>query len=240
MHWLPLALLLAFSAPAAAKADPLKDTTPNITVTGEAIEEAAPDRATILFGVVTEKPTAAEAVAENARAARAVFDELKAQGVEAKDISTRNVTLTPFVVEERDAKGVVKQTKKLFRARNDVSARIKALDKAGTIIGQIVDKGANSFQGIEYDLADANARRDALRTAAVKDAQRRAQAYVEAAGLRLGRVLDIKPEPGEDEAPPHPYAMRAAAAEQAAPAPPLAPGLRKLTERVTVTWALSR
>lgn len=236
-----LLLLLTIFSPASALAEPLKDSTPNIIVTGEAVEEAVPDRATIYFGVVTEKPTASEAAAENARAAKAVIDELAAQGVDAKDVTTLNISLEPFTVEERDPKGVLKLTKKLFRARNELSAKIRSLAKAGTIAGQLIDKGANVFQGMEFDVADVSAKRNALRAAAVKDAQRRAETYVQAAELKLGRVLEIRPEPDEDEAPQRPM-MRAAAAPMAASMAdvPVSPGVKKLTARVTITWALSR
>src|SRR5512136_2572607 len=95
-------ILLAFGA---ARAESLKDTTPSITVTGSAFEEVVPDRATIFLGVVSERPTAAEAAAENARAAQAVIDEIKAQGVAEKNIATLGATLAPYSSDEPDLRG---------------------------------------------------------------------------------------------------------------------------------------
>lgn len=230
-------LFLAFLA-LPGRADPLKDTVPSVSVVGEAHEDVAPDRAILRFGVVTEKPTAAEAATDNARAAAAVLAELKAAGVAEVDSQTQGVTLTPYTVEERDAKGKVKGVQTLYRARNDLAVRAP-IDKAGEIAGRLIDKGVNNFEGVEFEISKPEEKLDALRTAAVKDAQRRAQAYADGVGLRLSRVLDIRPA-DEEAPPPRPYAARMAAAPEAAPPVPLRPGTQRLSARVGVSWALSR
>jgi uncharacterized protein YggE len=240
MNRIALVVFFSLAAAAVAIADPLRDTTPNISVTGEAHEEVAPDRATIRFGVVTERPTAVEAATENARAAQAIVAELEAQGVAGKDVETQGVTLAPITVEERDPKGVVKRAQKLFRARNDLAARIKPAEKAGQIASLLIDKGANVFDGIEFDFSNPEEKLDALRAAAVKDALRRAQVYAEAVGLRLGRVLEIRPEPDEEGPQPRAFAARGAGALADAAAIPVRPGVKRLGARVSVTWALSR
>ena len=243
MYRISLALVFVLATPALASAEALKDSTPNITVTGAAVEDATPDRATLLLGVVTERPSAAEAAAENARAAQAVVAELEAQGVEAADIRTVGVTLEPFVSDEPAPRpGAAKRPQRGFRARNELSVTIKALDKAGKIAGQLIDKGANEIQGVTFEVSDAEARLVKLRAAAIKDAERRAGVYVEAASLKLARVLEIRPEADE---PLERAQTRVATfgGEMAATAPaviPLRPGAQKLVARVTVTGALSR
>ena len=67
--------------------------------------------ATILLGVDTGMPNAADAVRDNARAAQAIVGETKAQGIETKDIKTLSVTLSPDYDEVSDANGrVTKRT----------------------------------------------------------------------------------------------------------------------------------
>ncbi len=244
MYRIPLALVFVLAAPALASAEPLKDSTPNITVTGAAVEDVAPDRATLVLGVVTERPSAGEAAAENARAAQAVVAELEAQGVAAADIRTVGVTLEPFVSDEPAPRpGAAKRAQKGFRARNELSVTIKALDKAGRIAGQLIDKGANEIQGVIFEVSDADARLDKLRAAAIKDAERKARVYVEAASLKLARVLEIRPEADEplERAQTRVATFGGVMAASAAPAViPLTPGAQKLVARVTVTWSLSR
>lgn len=235
---LVLALSLVLAGGGAVSAEPLKDTVSSVSVVGEAFEEVAPDRATLHFGVVTERPAAGAAAADNARAVESVLAELKAMGVADADIQTQGVTLAPVTIEERDAKGRPKGAQQLFRARNDLTARIKPAQKAGEIMGRLIDKGVNSFDGVEYDFSNTAEKLDALRAAAVKDAERRARAYAEAVGLRLARVLEIHPA-DEDVAGPRPYVQRMTAAD-AAPPVPLQPGLQRISARVSVSWALSR
>lgn len=234
---LVFALSLIFGC-AAARAEPVKDSVSNISVVGEAFEDVAPDRATLRFGVVTERPTAQAAAADNARTVEAILAELKALGVADADIQTQGVSLSPYMVEERDPKGKTK-TQQLYRASNSLSARVTPVEKAGEIAGKIIEKGANSLEGVDYDHTNLAARRDALRAAAVKDAEHRARIYAEAAGLRLARVLEIRPV--DDSNPiPRPFEARVAAAPDAAPPVPLRPGLQRISERVSIVWALSR
>ena len=236
-----LCLSGVLAAPAALRAETLADSTPHIAVTGVASEEAAPDRATILFGVVSEKPDAAAASAENARIAQGILAALKAAGIEIKDLQTRNVSLEPLYEDQRDKAGRVTQIQKGYRARNDLAARITPAARAGEIAAKLIEKGANRIEGIEFDFADPQARLDELRKKAVEDARRRAEAYVGAAGIRMGRVLEIRPEGEEEGAPPQPM-MRGRMAAEAASAPPVPvePGVQRLSSRVTIVWALSR
>lgn len=234
------ALFFALAAPVAAGAETLQDSTPHIAVTGVATEEAAPDRATIFFGVVSEGRDAAAASQENARVAEAVLNGIKDLGVEVKDLQTRNVSLEPLYEEQRERSGRVVRVQKGYRARNDLSVRVTPAEKASEIAKSLIEKGANIIQGIEFDFVDPQKRFDELRRKAVQDAQRRAEAYVGAAGLRLGRVLEIRPESEDEGASPiHPMRARAAA-EAAAPPVPVEPGVQKLVSRVTIVWALSR
>lgn len=242
MKRIAFALLCLLVAPAAVNAETLRDSTPNIVVTGEASEDAAPDRARLVIGVVTDRPSAQEAADDNARKAQSIVDELAAQGIEAKDVQTQGLTLTPYVSQEQDQRGN-KRTVKGFRARNELSVTIRQLDKASLIAQRAIDSGANEVLGVSFSVSDEGQRLDRLREAAMKDALRRAKIYVEAIDLKLGRVIEIRPEGGTS-----PQLMRfggAPAPSAAAAAPPesgvpLKPGLEKLSARVTVVWALTR
>jgi uncharacterized protein YggE len=243
MRWISGVAFFCLFLPACNAAESsLKDSTPHIAITGSASEEVAPDRATIALSVVTERATAEEAAAENAKAAKAVVDEILAQGVDVKDVRTVGVFLSPFSVEERDPRGgPTPRVRKGFRAKNDLEATIKSIDDTGRIAQKLVDKGANNIQRVTFDVSDAEARLEHLRVAAIKDALHRAELLVDAIGLRLGRVLEINPEPDGAEATPQPFQARSGLAEaKTLEAIPMQPGLRKLSARVTVSWALSR
>src|SRR5262249_38499814 len=130
----------------------LKDSVPIITTNGEASAEVVPDIAVVSLGVDTERPKAADAARENVHAAQAIVNEIKAQGIEAKDIKTVSVMLTPVYDEVRDPNGyVTKRTLRGYSASNSLNVRIKEIGKAGALASQMLDKGANRFDGIAYE-----------------------------------------------------------------------------------------
>ncbi len=116
----------------------------------------------------------------------------------------------------------------------EVAARITdGLRKAG-----LPEAQGRLDEIVQSRLQTEKAKQDELRAKAVKDAERRARVYAEAAGLRLSRVLEIRP--ADEGAPfPRPYAMKAAAAPMADGAPPMRPGVQRISARVSMVWALS-
>jgi uncharacterized protein len=233
---LVLALSLLFCG--YAHAESLKDSVSNVAVVGEAVEDVAPDRAILRFGVVTDRPTASAAASDNAAAMTAILADLKTMGIADADMQTQGVSLTPISSEERDAKGKTK-TVQSYRATNTLAVYVKPVEKAGDVIGRAIDKGANSLDGVDYDHSNLDAKRDELRAKAVKDAERRARIYAEAAGLRLARVIEIRPAEAEPVFAKS-FDTRMAAAPAAAPSVPLRPGQQRISERVAIIWALAR
>jgi uncharacterized protein YggE len=224
-----------------ALAENLLDMTPSISVAASATEEVVPDRATLLLGVVSNKPTASEAAAENAKASEAVIAEIKRQGISSRDIKTTALTVGPLFDEEKDANGrVVKRTQKGFRARNDLEVRTQATG-AGKLASRLIDAGASELRSITFSLSDAETHIDALRAGAMKDALHRARIYAEAIGLRLGKVLLIKPTPDpEGQADMPSRRAPAGVSEAMGYMMPIEPGVQKLNVTVEVIWELAQ
>ena len=239
-----LSLIFAAMQPYAVLAEQalaFKDSVPAIRTTGEAHAEVVPDIAVISLGIVTERQKAADAARENASAAQAVINEIKGQGIDAKDIKTASVILAPVYDEIRDASGIVsKRTLRGFAANHSLVVRIKNIAKAGALAGALMDKGANRFDGITYEYSQQPETYDALRREAARDALRKANIYAEALGKRLGRVLEITAQPHE---PPMPAAMAprlkaTGSGADAAFAVPIEPGAETLRTEVEVTFEI--
>jgi uncharacterized protein len=233
-----LALLFALSMIGAAAAQTtLIDSVPHITVIGHAHTEVAPDYAVLSLAVVTERPKAIAAAAANAAAAQALIDEVKAQGIDAKDVQTSEVSLNPVYDTIADAEGRG-TTQKLrgYQARNGLTIRVRALAKAGALAASLIDKGANELQGLSFGSSHEDELNARLNDAAMRDALRAAQAYLPAAGVSLGRVLEIAPN---DEGGYRPRVFAAAAPAFARDAAvPIAPGTLSYDSQVRVTWEL--
>lgn len=241
-----LASCLVFAAAATATAAQdrpatcaLQDLVPSVTTTGTASVEVQPDLATISLGVVTERPKAADDARDNAAAVQAVVAEIKARGIDGKDISTKAVSLTPVYDDIRDGDG--RSSRRVLRgysARNDLGVRVRQIGKVGELVARWIDKGANRLEDIEFDFEGKDVKYEALRVDAVRDALRKAQSYASGLGLKLGRVLSIA-APAAGPVPARAAVALARAAPPEGPvAVPVEPGVQILRSEVQVTWEL--
>lgn len=218
-------------APLAARA---QDRPPSVTVTGAGGVSAAPDRAQIQAGVVTEAPRAADAVASTSAAMQKVLAALDAAGIDRKQVQTSRFDVSPVFADMAPG---MRGTPAIsgYRASNQVSVEVREIDKVGSVLDALVGAGANEVGGISFSIADPKPLEDQARKQAVADARRKAELYAAATGTTLGRVLAIDESGGG----PGPYPVRfARMAAEAAPAP-IAPGELDLAVNVVVTWSLA-
>ncbi|MEQ1716244.1 MAG: SIMPL domain-containing protein [Hyphomicrobium sp.] len=218
------------SAPAAAE-DKAMDRT--VTVSASGSVSATPDEASIQTGVTSEAKTARDAMAKNSDGMRKIIGELKAKGIEAKDIQTTQFNIEPvYVYPKEGAPPVVTG----YRAHNMVSVRVRNLDKLGEVLDQLVTTGANQLNGISFDVSKAETLKDEARKDAIANALRRAKLYAQAAGAEVGEIVQIAEDVHVSGPRPVMYAKaRAGMAEQSAP---VERGEVDLEARVTATWRL--
>jgi uncharacterized protein len=199
-----------------------------ITVTGENTAQSAPDLATIDLGVTTEGPSAAEALATNTAAVKAIMDRLAAAGIEARDIQTSNLSLNPNWTSTPDGAGSVISG---YMAMNMLSVRVRDLGKLGTVLDAVVTDGANTLNGITLGLQDPKPVLTAARKEAVADARTRAEELAAAAGVTLGRLVSITE--GSGYMAPQPMYRQSAAQDAAVP---VAGGEVGMTASVTLVF----
>lgn len=182
-----------------------------IIVTGEASVETAPDMAMISLGVTTEAADAAAALAANTEATASVLDRLNAAGVEARDVQTSGLSLSPNWANNQSTgtNSIVG-----FVASNQVTVRVRDLKALGGILDDVVRNGANTFNGLTFGLQDPDPVMDEARRAAVAEALRKARLYAEAAGVTLGPIAELSEQTGQM---PPPIFARGAMMEAAVP-----------------------
>lgn len=202
----------------------------DITATGKTTR--VPDLATIRAGVVTQAPTAAAALSDNANRMSAVLSALKRAGIQPRDVATANVSLQPQYRYEDNKPPVITG----YQATNTVSIRFRDIAKSGAILDALVAQGANQIDGPNLSLDQPDAALDEARVDAVKRAQARAQLYAKAAGLSVSRILAIA-EGGEIAGPPPPMPVYRMAAAKAADTQVL-PGESDITVTITVRFLL--
>jgi uncharacterized protein YggE len=200
----------------------------SVTVVGRGEIKARPDTAIIHIGVDTEAKTAREALAQNNTEAAAVQKKLADLGIDAKDIQTSGFNIYPvYGTDGRQLTG--------YRVNNSVTVKIRGVDKAGALLDQVVQAGANSIGGITFTVDSPRGFEDQAREQAMRDAKARADLLARAAGASVGEVLVITENVGS---PVMPIAMERAVAQDAAAPVPVQPGEQTIAISVQVTYAL--
>ena len=225
-------LLSACGAAVAQTASPSSESQPvrTLTVTGNGKVFLTPDIANISIGVHTEGKDAAEAVSSNNAQTQKVIEVLKGMGVEAKDIQTTNFSIYPR--QEYDNNGNL--TGITYVVDNTVYVTVRDLGKIGELLNTVVQSGANSISGIQFDVADRVKAHSEARKAAVDNAQAQAEELAQAAGVKLGPVQSIM----VSSSTPVPVAQSRQALAAGAAEVPISPGQLSLSVDVTVVYEI--
>ena len=228
------ALGLMLALPLSGVAALADDDHAKLTVTGEGATVIAPDLATLQVGITTNGATAAEALSANSTSLEAVLQRLRDAGIEARDLQTSNLSVTPNWSGYDNSSSGPQITG--YTAMNIVTVKIRKLDSMGVVLDVAVQDGANTLIGLTFGLQDPRPAMDAARQAAVADAKAKAALYAEAAGLKLGRIAEITETTGYGVGP---APMFKDAAMSAAPVP-VESGQLSMEATVYVVWELTQ
>jgi uncharacterized protein YggE len=199
-----------------------------ITVTGDATISVAPDTAMIRLGVTSQSKTAREASDANAKQMTTVLAAIKDAGIAGRDVQTSRLSLQPQYDQSKPGAARLLG----FQVTNQVTVRIREIDKLPSILDHAIAAGANEMSGIEFIVSEQSKLLDQARDDAVADARRKAELYAKAAGVKLGNVVSIIEEGSAPPPRPVMQAMRAGAV-------PVAPGEQMLRAGVTVSFELT-
>nr|CAD6410808.1 SIMPL domain-containing protein [Rhizobium sp. Q54] len=237
-----LPMLLAFSTTTMALAqEPPAPRERVIRVSAEGEASIAPDIAIVSFSVVRNSQTAQVAMDQNSQAMNAVMAALKSQGVEAKDIQTSNFSIQPqYRHFQPKEDGTIDPPEVVgYEVTNTLMVKIRDIAKVGTILDRVVKLGVNQGGQIVFTNDDPEAAFTEARKQAVERAIAKARTLTEAAGIRLGQVIQID-ENARPPMPPQPMSRMAMAKEAAFDAVPVAAGENTYAVRVDLTFALEQ
>jgi len=233
-----LSMALAAAAPLAARAeDAAKTREAVIVVTGEGSAEVAPDMALIDLGVVKDAKTAREALDANNKAMADMLAALKEAGIADRDLQTSGFMINPQYQYPQSSTGENPPPILTgFQVTNTVTLRVRDLSKLGEILDKAVTLGANQGNAIRFLNDKPDAAISAARKKAVENAMAKAKELTDAAGVGLGRVLEMSETSYRAE--PMPMMRTAMAKDYAAGAVPIASGENSYSVTVNVTFAL--
>ncbi|MEO6503374.1 MAG: SIMPL domain-containing protein [Jatrophihabitantaceae bacterium] len=201
-----------------------------ITTRGVGRASGTPDTFTIMIGVSTQGSSAKAALEANNAKSTALLNLLRANGIAAKDLQTRQLSINP-TYNDKSA------TISGYQVDNMVQATSRNIAGAGALIDAAAGVVGNAVrvQQISFSVGEDSALRAQARARAVEQAKAQADQLAKAAGVTLGRIRSIIEL--TDAGYPISYDMRSAAG--AAESAPLQPGQQELSVSVDLVYDIS-
>jgi hypothetical protein len=205
-----------------------------LSVSGEGRASAAPDVAVLGLGVSAKAATVKEANSQAQEAMSDLLDSLEDNGVQEKDIQTRQFSVYP----EYDYRNK-EQVLTGYRVTHMLQVKVRDVDKAGEVIDDAVEAGGDllQVQSISFTIDDTTALRSEAREEAVTNAQAKAEELATLAGVSLGKPTYITESISTPY--PEPYYDRGLGYEmEAVPATEISPGELEVVVTVHMTYAI--
>ena len=193
----------------------------SITVNGEAKQQLANQIAHFNVSVTQtnkDKETAVEAVN---REMDKIIKAVKDFGIDAKDITTQNVS--------------VYEMEKQWQASNSLEIILKEVGQASALTDLLQGFSLAQVSGPSFSLDNAVNNDAELLTQAVEDARQKAAKVAEASGRRLGKVLTVSEGVSSQ---PWPLYRELAVSDKAGTPAPVEPGSSQTSKTVTVVFEL--
>jgi uncharacterized protein len=206
-----------------------------IWVNGQGKITVTPDIATLTLGVSAQTPTVAEAQSLAAAAMNKVMAALTGAGIDKKDIQTQNYSIYQVTRwDDKNQQNIVLG----FNVSNTVVAKLRAMDKIGSIIDAAVVAGGDNtrINGINFMVEHPEQYYPQVRDQAMKDAKAKADQIATLAGIKLGKPTFVS----ESSYTPtnYPVAYKMAADSAGAGSTPISPGESDITLNVQVTYSI--
>jgi len=218
----------------------------SFAVSGEGKVTAVPDIAQISFSVLTEGNKDLGALqSQNTEKMNKVIAFLKGQGVEEKDIKTEQYNISPryqyyscpsqtYSAQPCPPADIVGST-----INQNVEVKIRDFAKIGSVLGGLVENGANTVSQLTFAIDDPTAVEMEARKEAMEKAKVKAEEIAEAGGFNVGRLLSVD----ENNYYPRPMMYKEAlgmggVAMDSAATPNIQPGSQEVTVNVVLRYEI--
>ena len=161
-----------------------------ISVSGQGKVTVVPDIAILRLGIESQQSRVVIAQTLTAKAMDGVMTALTQNGVAKNDIRTQQFSIRRITKWDRD-----KEQELLigYRVTNVVTAKIRNIDKAGTIIDAVAVAGGDltRIDSISFSVDDPLPYYEEAREKAMLDAKSKAEQVAELADVKLGKPIYI-------------------------------------------------
>jgi uncharacterized protein YggE len=158
-----------------------------ISVNGMGKIYLTPDVAYIYIGVQSQDENVGNALTKNNEKAQSIAAKLQELGVDAKDIQTSSFNIYP--TQQYSPEG--QPTVMLYTVDNTVNVTVRDLTLLGKLLDEVVRVGANSINGINFDVIDRTKAVSDARKLAISDARTQADEIAQAAGVQVDQLYNM-------------------------------------------------
>ena len=163
------------------------------SVNAEGKASGIPDTAQVSLGVTKSASTVEDAKNQVNEVANNITSDLKGMGIEEKNIKTTDFSVNP----DYDYTTPGSQKVKGYTVSQTLSVKITPLEKANKVVDAATARGANNLGGIQFMLNDDAQMKleDQAREEAISKAKTKAESIAKAAGIHLGRIVNVMESP---------------------------------------------
>jgi hypothetical protein len=201
-----------------------------ITVTGAATVQGAPDTVNFSIGVQTTASTATGALSANNSQVRRLEHALEGNGVTAPEMQTSSLDIST----NTDSSGYVTG----FSVDDDLNVTMRQVSDAGAALDAAASSVGNnvSLNGISFSISNTSGLLATARAEAMTNARTEADQLAAGAGLKLGPIVKVTDE--ENAQPSYFYGNDDFAPAASSASVPLERGTQPISVQVSVVYAL--
>lgn len=210
-----------------------------LTFSAEGKVSVTPDIALLNFGVTIDGLDIPTITKQNTDKMNAIISMLKdTEKIDAKDITTTQYSVEPKY-EYAPRTGV--RTSKGYTITQQIAVKVRDFTKIGDILSQATTLGANLVGNLQFTIEDSEKVNQQARDKAIATAKAKAQATADAAGMKLGKIVNIQ----DSVYPYYGYSLSSKEAvgvgggsNVTAPAPQIEAGQNEVTANVSITYRI--
>lgn len=156
-------------------------------VSGEGKVSVTPDVAQVSAGILAQGTTVKSTQDSINKVINQVSQDLKKQGIDAKDIQTANYSINPNYDYTSSVQRITG-----YSASTTLVIKVRDIEKINSVIDVATTSGANQIGGISFEIEDKTEGENKAREMAVNDAKTKAAQAAKIAGFSLGRLINYQ------------------------------------------------
>lgn len=184
--FLSLLALFLLTLPLSAEASE-KTEVPTLAVDGSGVALTTPDQACISIGITTDNSNAQTAQQENAAIAQKIQQALLAAGISKDSMRTASYNFSPiYSTQENHTREITG-----YNVSNTITVLVNDVNMTGNVIDLALANGANEIDSLSFSVKNTGKLRQSALTAAIKDAQEKANIMAAACGKSITGIKTV-------------------------------------------------